>query len=361
MWRRAGIIVLAASSCGHAAAAPVAAPASTSAPIADAVQSPVPLPRPRPPKAKPSPWTPRADWREPRSFREAAGPDFKPAGVTSEPSACRSRLEEFAVIAAMPRLIGPGACGGGDIVRLDAVKLPGDLQVQIKPAPYLQCAMAEQVALWVRDDTAPQIAATGAVLREVMTYDDFSCRGRNRKSTGKISEHGKANALDVRGLTFTDGRFAMLTDTKWAKDVRAHLRKTACARFTTVLGPGSDGYHEEHIHLDFVQRRNGYRICQWEVRDPPPPPLPPPPPKIAQSDKSESKKPEPDKPEPQVAAVQPAPTAPEAAPPVAAPARALQVADAKVPLPRARPAGLGKPRHRRKTRPGFHFPFNLLR
>jgi hypothetical protein len=36
-----------------------------------------------------------------------------------------------------------------------------------------------------------------------------------------------------------------------------------------VLGPGSDGYHEEHIHLDLAERRNGYKLCQWELREPP--------------------------------------------------------------------------------------------
>jgi hypothetical protein len=41
-----------------------------------------------------------------------------------------------------------------------------------------------------------------------------------------------------------------------------------CARFTTVLGPGSDWYHEDHIHLDLMQRRNNYKICQWNVWDP---------------------------------------------------------------------------------------------
>jgi hypothetical protein len=41
-----------------------------------------------------------------------------------------------------------------------------------------------------------------------------------------------------------------------------------CARFSTVLGPGSDGYHEDHIHLDLMERHNDYRICQWSVWDP---------------------------------------------------------------------------------------------
>jgi hypothetical protein len=48
--------------------------------------------------------------------------------------------------------------------------------------------------------------------------------------------------------------------------LRQKMRASACARFSTVLGPGSDGYHEEHIHLDLAERRNGYKLCQWELR-----------------------------------------------------------------------------------------------
>jgi len=42
---------------------------------------------------------------------------------------------------------------------------------------------------------------------------------------------------------------------------------SACTRFSTVLGPGSDWYHEDHIHLDLTERRGNYRICQWDVWD----------------------------------------------------------------------------------------------
>ena len=48
--------------------------------------------------------------------------------------------------------------------------------------------------------------------------------------------------------------------------VAAALKDSACARFSTVLGPGSDGYHEDHVHLDLAQRHNGYKICQWSLR-----------------------------------------------------------------------------------------------
>lgn len=223
----------------------------------------VPLPRPRP--SMPPAWT------EPHSFREAAGPDFNSADVTAKPSACDERLGKIAVIAPMPRLIGPGACGGGDMVRVDAVLLADNKRIEIKPASYLRCAMAEQLASWVRDEAAPRVASAGVALRTVETYDDFECRGRNRVVGAKLSEHGNGNAVDVRGFTLVNNHYIALTDMTAAKDLRDDLRRTACARFTTVLGPGSDGYHEAHIHLDLAERHDGYRICQWDVRVPPPP------------------------------------------------------------------------------------------
>ena len=59
-----------------------------------------------------------------------------------------------------------------------------------------------------------------------------------------------------------------LTDVAVARGVRERLRASACARFMTVLGPGSDGYHEEHVHVDLAERHGGYRLCQWEIREP---------------------------------------------------------------------------------------------
>jgi hypothetical protein len=223
----------------------------------------VPLPKPRPPQ-------PPA-WAEPRSFLEAAGPDFNSAEVTAEPSECRLRLEKFAAVAAMPRLVGPDACGGADMVRLDAVLLADGARVDVNPAPFLRCEFAESFAAWVRDEAAPRMAKAGPALKSVATYDDFSCRGRNRVFGAMLSEHGKGNAVDVRAFTLADRRVIGLTDMTAPKDLREELRDSACHRFATVLGPGADSHHEAHIHLDTIARRQGYRICQWAVREPPKP------------------------------------------------------------------------------------------
>jgi hypothetical protein len=59
-----------------------------------------------------------------------------------------------------------------------------------------------------------------------------------------------------------------LTDRTVPRGLRESVLHSACRRFSTVLGPGSDWYHEDHIHLDLMERRGNYRICQWDVWDP---------------------------------------------------------------------------------------------
>ena len=173
----------------------------------------VPMPRPRPPA-----------WPEPHSFAEAAGPDFNTADVTSAPSDCNQRLATIAVIELLPRLIGPGDCGGRDMVRLNAVVLPDQRRVEVKPTAVLRCPMAESFAAWVRDEASADIAPLGAALRGVETYGSYECRGRNNVIDAKLSEHGKGNAIDVRALVLAGDRRAELTDENVAKPLREGLR-----------------------------------------------------------------------------------------------------------------------------------------
>src|SRR6201999_3475440 len=59
-----------------------------------------------------------------------------------------------------------------------------------------------------------------------------------------------------------------LTNATVSKALREQLRQTACSRFSTVLGNGADGFHENHVHIDLMQRTNDYKICQWNILDP---------------------------------------------------------------------------------------------
>ena len=212
----------------------------------------VPLPRPRPEPLRPT-----------VSTEEPGAPE------ATAPTACRLRLTEASAIApSLPPIAGPGECGAPDVVRLEAVVLADQSRVAMVPPATLRCTMAEAIVSWVREEAAPRALALGSPLKSIANLASFDCRGRNGIFGAKLSEHGKANALDIHSFKLADGKVAELTDPQVPKDFREGLRQSVCTRFMTVLGPGSDGYHENHVHVDLAERRNNYRICEWDVREP---------------------------------------------------------------------------------------------
>lgn len=232
-----------------------------------AVASSIPLPKPRPAEASPSEDKP-GEGKAEEGKAEKDKPAAEQAASAPAPSACRLALTEAIAIApSIPAIHGPGTCGGDDLVRLEAVVLPDKKHVAIKPAAILRCTMATAIADWIRSDMAPFAQSLGTTLVDLDNFDSFECRGRNRVAGAKMSEHGRANALDLRALKFANGQSLSLTDRGVARQQREAVLHSVCARFTTVLGPGSDWYHEDHIHLDLAERRGGYRICQWNVYD----------------------------------------------------------------------------------------------
>ena len=244
----------------------------------------VPLPKPRPaeapkaessaeskPEPKPEPNRAESDKPEPEK-PAAAGTDKaaeQAAPAPPPPSACRLALtDEIAIAPSIPDIKGAGGCGGEDLVRLEAVVLPDKRRVSVKPAAILRCAMATAIADWIRTDMAPLAASLGSPISDLDNFDSFECRGRNRVAGARLSEHGRANALDIRAIKLANGRSISLTDRTVPRETRESVLHSMCARFPTVLGPGSDWYHEDHIHLDLMERRNNYKICQWNVWDP---------------------------------------------------------------------------------------------
>jgi hypothetical protein len=224
------------------------------------------LPKPRPAEA------PAAEADKPADGKQTPAEADKPAAPAPQPSACRLALSDAIAIApSIPDVHGVGGCGGEDLVRLEAVVLPDKHLVAVKPAAILRCAMATAIADWVRTDIAPLAAGLGSIVTDLDNFDSFECRGRNRVAGAPLSEHGRANALDVRSFKLANGRAISLTDRTMSRELRENVLHSVCARFSTVLGPGSDWYHEDHIHLDLMGRHNDYKICQWNVWDPLPP------------------------------------------------------------------------------------------
>lgn len=231
----------------------------------------IPLPRPRPPEAGPGNSVAEAVEDKPAEKEEATLPPEPPP-----PSACFLALmgTGAAVFEPLPAIAMPKGCEAPDVIKLDAVMLADKRKVTFNPPATLRCSLATELVNWIRDDLVAAAAPIGTLT--AIENGSFECRGRNRVVGAKLSEHGKANAMDIGALLFSNKRRVNLTDWNVPRDFREKIRENVCARFMTILGPGSDGYHEEHVHVDLAERRNNYRICQWNVLDVPLP-LPRPP------------------------------------------------------------------------------------
>jgi hypothetical protein len=211
----------------------------------------VPLPRPRPPEAG----------------RAVSLPvEIDPLERKAALELCDEFLHaDVAVANVLEPMAWDNGCTAAAPVSVTAIKLRSGKSVELKPAAVLRCPTALVIARWVREDLAPLAEAAGSRIEKIEVAASFSCRPRNSIFGAVMSEHGKANALDIRALHLADGRRIAIEGADGPPEFLAGMRQSACARFATVLGPGADKEHATHLHVDLAERRGGYKICQWTL------------------------------------------------------------------------------------------------
>lgn len=144
---------------------------------------------------------------------------------------------------------------GGGCTALSSVRLV-DIGTPVANMAAITCPMAANLAIWNR--TIAQPAARrylGAPIKRIDTMGSYSCRPVNGVPGSKLSEHGKANAIDIGGFTLADGRRITVREGWSGEDsrVRQFLRevhKGACRNFQIVLGPEANRWHADHLHFD---------------------------------------------------------------------------------------------------------------
>jgi hypothetical protein len=139
-------------------------------------------------------------------------------------------------------------CGLDQPVRVTSVE-----GIRLNQPATISCETADAFKQWINQAMRPAFGNREVV--EIRIAASYICRTRNNKKGAKVSEHGRGKALDVAGFVFADGK-------EWsiARDYNKQIRKAhqgACGIFGTTLGPGSDGYHEDHLHFDIARHSNG--------------------------------------------------------------------------------------------------------
>jgi hypothetical protein len=139
--------------------------------------------------------------------------------------------------------------------------------VAVTPTATLACPIVSALDRWLADSVQPSAMRWfGARVVEIKQISAYSCRGMNGNSRAHISEHAFGNALDIAAFTLADGRRITVKDGwRGMPEEQGFLRDAqgaACQQFNTVLAPGSNAQHHDHIHVDLMRRASRRMICQ---------------------------------------------------------------------------------------------------
>jgi hypothetical protein len=138
--------------------------------------------------------------------------------------------------------------------------------VSVTPAATLACPIVSVLDQWFASAVQPAAMRWfGQPVVEIRQISAYSCRGMNGNPNARISEHAFGNALDIAAFTLADGhKITVKGGWHGTPEEQGFLRDVqgaACAQFNTVLAPGSNVYHYDHIHVDLMRRRDGHRAC----------------------------------------------------------------------------------------------------
>jgi hypothetical protein len=195
----------------------------------------------------------------------------RPAWRTQAENTClaQHKVAQSEYIQVANEMSGPGICGMTRPFKVTALQ---NGAVAFNSTATLDCSMVAELDQWLAEIVQPAAQARfGVPVTQINSMGSYSCRGMNNQMGAQLSEHSFGNALDIGGFVLADGRtIAIVRD--WARgddQTQAFLRDVhggACEHFTTVLGPGSNAFHYNHIHVDLAMHGNTSsgprRICK---------------------------------------------------------------------------------------------------
>ncbi|MFQ0813077.1 extensin [Brucella anthropi] len=236
---------------------------------------PVPVPTPAPRQAdavtRPTePETPPLPTQKPEepapAPAEAPKPSEKDARIYQV--SCPALISGDVAGKLLPPIKDDAQCGVHSPLSLTAIGK--DEPLKFANAVTTNCAMAVTLAQWSTEVTkaARDVYGPDIKIAEIGTGSDYQCRKVNGASTGRVSEHAFANALDIMSFKFSDGtRTELASGWNGPNKEKAFWRavhSASCKLFMTVIGPDGDAAHRTNMHLD--QGCHGKsclaRICQ---------------------------------------------------------------------------------------------------
>ncbi len=143
--------------------------------------------------------------------------------------------------------IKQGECGSPVVFKVTSIgKGP---EVQLSPPPTMTCDMIASLEKWIRQDVQPQARALlGGSVVKIDSMSSYSCRNAYGRSKARLSEHGRANALDISAFNTAKESTAVLTS--WgltAREQRALAAKQEAERAAAQAGKAPASGQPQHV------------------------------------------------------------------------------------------------------------------
>ena len=137
----------------------------------------------------------------------------------------------------------------------------------LTPAATLACPLVSALDRWVSEGVQPAaLRWFGAQVAAIKQISAYSCRGMVGSGSSGISEHAFGNAIDIAAFTLADGRTITVKNgwhgTPEEQGFLHDVQLNACETFSTVLAPGYNAAHYDHIHVDLMRRESGRHPCR---------------------------------------------------------------------------------------------------
>lgn len=169
---------------------------------------------------------------------------------------CLADLSRYgAEVEPLPDRVFANGCSATSSVKLVAIGIP------VTNLGAVRCGLALPFVQWVQQAvSSAALDRLGSPVMRIESFGSFACRPVNNVAGNRLSEHGRANAVDIAAFVLADGRRISVRD-GWSgadEQARAFLRQVrdaACRRFDTVLSPDYNAYHRDHLHFDMGNGR----------------------------------------------------------------------------------------------------------
>jgi hypothetical protein len=145
---------------------------------------------------------------------------------------CAALLKGLNVVAVPEQPIREGTeCGTAAPMKLVSVgKSP---EVALSPPPIVTCDMIAALHRWLERDLQPLARKhLGAPVIRIEAMSSYSCRNAYGRTGSRLSEHGKANAIDIGAFGTARGQAAMVV-ADWGPTARQIAAQAAADKAET--------------------------------------------------------------------------------------------------------------------------------